>query len=46
MVTEEENLELIRVPNYENVKKTVMPLNPDKSSGLDGFNGDFFKACL
>lgn len=43
-VTQEQNQELTRVPDREEIKGVVMRLNADKSPGPDGFNGAFFRA--
>lgn len=42
-VTEVQNRDLIKVPDFEEVRRVVMHLNPDKSPGPDGFNGAFFR---
>lgn len=43
VLTDEDNLELQKVPNAEEIKKAVFSLNPDSASGPDGFNGHFFQ---
>lgn len=43
-ITEDENEALLSVVTCEEVKDAVFAMHPDKSSGSDGLNPDFFQS--
>ncbi|GAA0160574.1 reverse transcriptase [Lithospermum erythrorhizon] len=42
MVSDEDNEQLLSIPNLEEVKQVVFSLNKESVAGPDGFNGHFF----
>ncbi|XP_019225001.1 PREDICTED: uncharacterized protein LOC109206620 [Nicotiana attenuata] len=45
MVTLEQNMELSRMPTFEEVKGDVFELSGESASGPDGFTGLFYQTC-
>ena len=45
MVSSEENIMLIKCPNYLEIKNTIFNLNGSSAPGPDGFGGVFFHSC-
>jgi len=45
IITQEQNEEMGRMPNMEEVREAVFALNGDSTSGPDGFSGEFFQSC-
>ncbi|VFQ88761.1 unnamed protein product [Cuscuta campestris] len=45
LISSEDNMMLTAIPDLAEVKATVWDLDPDSTSGPDGFNGTFFRAC-
>lgn len=43
-VTEQQNVELLRIFTYDEVKLALFSMHPDKSPGPDGLNPGFFQA--
>ncbi|KAH0696110.1 hypothetical protein KY290_013471 [Solanum tuberosum] len=44
-ITEEENEEMVRLPEQDEVKRVVFELNGSSAHGHDGFSGLFFQIC-
>lgn len=45
MINEDQNEEVIKIPNQEEVKKIVFELNGSSACGPDDFTGLFFQYC-
>ena len=45
MVSSEENMMLIKCPNFLEIKNVVFNLNSNSASGPDGFGGVFYHSC-
>lgn len=45
LITDEDNEEMIKLPNLDEVKRVVFELNGDSACGPDGFSGLFFQKC-
>lgn len=45
MITAEENAQMIKLPEKEEIKHVVLNLNVDGAVGPDGFTGLFFQQC-
>ncbi|XP_050222727.1 uncharacterized protein LOC126672819 [Mercurialis annua] len=45
MVTEEENVELVKCPSNEDIKAIVFDMDGSSAPGPDGFSGAFYKNC-
>lgn len=45
VITEDENDEIIRLPEMEEVRREVFELSRNSALGLDGFSGLFFEEC-
>lgn len=43
VITKAENLEITRIPTYEEVKDCIWEMHPLKAPGPDGFPRAFFK---
>ena len=41
MVTSDENVFILRVPSYDEVRETVFDIDPLSASGTNGFTGTF-----
>jgi len=45
LVSSEENMMLIKCPNFLEIKNVVFNLNSNSASGPDGFGGVFYHYC-
>lgn len=46
MVTEEQNLELEKMPTMDELRRVVMSMNPNSAPGPDGLGDKFFSSLL
>ncbi|XP_015087005.1 uncharacterized protein LOC107030129 [Solanum pennellii] len=46
MVTNEQNIELEKMPSVDELRKVVMSMNPNSAPGPDGIGGKFFQVCF
>lgn len=45
MINNEQNANLVKVPEFEEVKVVVVGMNLDGAAGPDGFGGHFYSSC-
>lgn len=45
LVSQEDNDLLTKIPDQEEIKKTVFSMDPDSAPGPDGFQGSFYRFC-
>lgn len=46
LITAEENVQLIALPQISEIQEVVWSLNPKSAPRPDGYNGQFFCACF
>jgi len=45
LITYEENSDLCKLPELDEVRKAIFNLNRDRASGPDGLTGRFYQSC-
>lgn len=46
LITEEDDVDLCRIPDIEEVRQVVFSIDPDSAPGLNGFCSRFYQSCL
>ncbi|XP_069152141.1 uncharacterized protein [Solanum lycopersicum] len=46
MITQEQNKDLDRIPDMDELRRTIMSMNPHSAPGPDGFGGKFYQVCF
>lgn len=46
LITEEDDVDLYRIPDIEEVRQVVFSIDPDSAPGLNGFCSRFYQSCL
>lgn len=45
-ITSDQNAELDRIPSEDELRQTIMKMNPHSAPGPDGFGGKFYQVCF